>query len=353
MTIEDTGQPHDGEATGLEAFLRSAREAAESGSPRRVTKRKLMRQMGAKRRGAWNLRQMQKALDAFGLTTDPHFSTGYIDDYTTIDLAPVPVEDPSDAVAEEEEDEAIERSTGLTVGQLPSATAGLCHVEVYDDLRRVRSLMLQHDYSQLAVLGEGGELRGAVSWESIALATLLVNEPTLADATIRATVVDTDEDLLHLLPVVNERGFVIVRNKEGRLTGLVTTADLGQLFADLAHPYFLLGEIEHRLRAALERRWSIEELFPTGARGRAIASFDDLTLGEILYLLRADDRWRELGWPFDQGVFTNSLDAVRRIRNDVMHFRPDPISAEDLRTLQNFRKWLRLSQNHASAPLGS
>jgi len=43
----------------------------------------------------------------------------------------------------------------------------------------------------------------------------------------------------------------------------------------------------------------------------------------------------------DRPKFVAMLDSVRKIRNDVMHFDPDPLSRDDIILLNNFAKGMR------------
>ena len=67
----------------------------------------------------------------------------------------------------------------------------------------------------------------------------------------------------------------------------------------------------------------------------------DLTLGGYHKILSNRENWEKLKLNIDRAGFSEQLDAVRKIRNDVMHFDPDGLSAEDTRTLQNFARFLR------------
>ena len=67
----------------------------------------------------------------------------------------------------------------------------------------------------------------------------------------------------------------------------------------------------------------------------------DLTLGGYHQLLSNRENWGKLDLNIERTEFAKQLDAVRNIRNDVMHFDPDGLSTEDTRTLQNFARFLR------------
>ncbi|MFC0050942.1 CBS domain-containing protein [Streptomyces actinomycinicus] len=58
----------------------------------------------------------------------------------------------------------------MTVGTLPSALAGVISVKPTATFEEVITLMVLHDFSQLPVLAGPHNLRGSVSWKSIARA---------------------------------------------------------------------------------------------------------------------------------------------------------------------------------------
>jgi hypothetical protein len=50
----------------------------------------------------------------------------------------------------------------------------------------------------------------------------------------------------------------------------------------------------------------------------------------------------------DRKTFISKLDKVRVVRNDVMHFEPDPLDPEDLQLLRDFAHFLARWQQIAS-----
>ena len=65
-----------------------------------------------------------------------------------------------------------------------------------------------------------------------------------------------------------------------------------------------------------------------------------MTLGEYIRLLENPARWDKLGVPIDRKTFLSELERVWGIRNDVMHFDPDPVGPEDLAVLRKFVRFL-------------
>jgi CBS domain-containing protein len=211
-------------------------------------------------------------------------------------------------------------------------------------LRQAQSLMMRHDYSQLAVMSDMRNLRGAVTWESIAQAGMRTTELTIRDCVISAEVVRFEDDLIHYIPRIVEAGYVFVQAHDRTICGIVTTADLSEEFGRLATPFFLIGEIERRLRRAVDRMFSADELKEVRDpedTTRDVTSASDLTIGEYVRLLEEPARWLNTGWQVDRAEFIDALNEVREIRNDVVHFSPDPLDEDQLDKLRRFVRWLR------------
>jgi restriction system protein len=201
--------------------------------------------------------------------------------------------------------------------------------------------MLAHDYSQLAVFDPAGGVR-AVSWESIAKAQVAKRDATLADAIVGVRVVDHDADLLAQVDEIYKVGYVLVRGPDMvSITGIVTTADLTQQFADMARPVALIEEIERRLRRRVDEIFALEEIRRVSMRPNRTNSAADLTIGAYEHLLRLEDDFQRLRWALDHQLFLSALKDVRAIRNDLMHFSTDPLTPAQLQTIDGLLNMLR------------
>jgi CBS-domain-containing membrane protein len=120
------------------------------------------------------------------------------------------VGEPSEAGNEEQ---ALELPTfTLLVRDIPTAEGGIAKVNPNQTLAEAKYLMASNDYSQLPVLSGTRNLKGVVSWRSIAKAEL--NNPYigLMDAIDPyPKVVFPSQSLLEQIPTINEAGFVLVR----------------------------------------------------------------------------------------------------------------------------------------------
>lgn len=85
----------------------------------------------------------------------------------------------------------------------------------------------------------------------------------------------------------------------------------------------------------------LQEARDPGDKDRVVESIADLSFGEYVRMVGDPDRWDRLGLPIDRSTLVDSLEAVRKIRNDVMHFDPDPLGSEALTRLQKLVRFLR------------
>ncbi len=203
--------------------------------------------------------------------------------------------------------------------------------------------MLLNGYSQLAVLQGTHSLRGAVTWQSIAYARHANPEATFADAIIPAHEARYDQELIEVLPDLEAWDFVFVRDDRNAVAGIVTRADAVGTYRELSTPFILIGELDQVLRKLISRKFTLHEVRALcDADGkRAIDSFDQLEMGDYQRTLENPDNWKKLRWPLDRATFIKRLDDLRLIRNNVMHFNPEPVDPRAVEKLRYMLKLLR------------
>lgn len=79
----------------------------------------------------------------------------------------------------------------------------------------------------------------------------------------------------------------------------------------------------------------------SGYHGSKPNSISDLSFGGYIRLVQRPQVWQRLALNIDQASLTKQLEDVRQIRNDVMHFDPDPMTAKQLDVLQNASKFMQ------------
>ncbi|MCI0678620.1 MAG: CBS domain-containing protein, partial [Actinobacteria bacterium] len=231
------------------------------------------------------------------------------------------------------------------LARLPSANATPLSVHPDDPLQLAVSHMIKKDFSQLPVMETPYRLKGIISWASIARRQCLgIAVSTVRDCIDPPHVLDLDTSLFAAIQSIYRNDYALVRHPDYRIGGIVTTADLTLEFHTLAEPFLLIGEIENHLRRLIGSRFSLEDLRQarnTLDHSRDVAAVDDLTLGEYIRLLQAEDNWNRLSLRLDRAEFVKWLDQVRQVRNDVMHFDPDPVSPEGLQLLREVTRTMQ------------
>ena len=84
---------------------------------------------------------------------------------------------------------------------------------------------------------------------------------------------------------------------------------------------------------------------------RHLQSYDDLTMGDYQSVLQNQQCWNSLKWPLDRSTFIARLAVLREVRNDLVHFNPDPLPEN---TVQGVKHMIQLLKRYGSgSPLPS
>lgn len=335
----DPGIEGGEQITTAEKLLEDA-ASRDPADPRRLSIRNLLEHWGQTRRSGGVVATIKGDLADKGLTTRPPFTEGSVDDEIAL-VAVVEPGEPNKATGNTE-DVFQQAPATLRIGSLPPAK--LVVVSTASTLTFAKSLMLNRQFSQLAVIGGDQRFLGAVSWESIGKAHIASAEPSLLDAITSATVVDHDAFLLEQIDVIYGKGYVFVFNADrSRVAGIVTAADLTRQFGNLARPFVLIEEAENRLRRRANEVFSVDDLRAAapGYRRAHISSASDLTLGNYVYLMKPAELWARLGWNLDREYFIERLEEVVDVRNELMHFTPDPLSTKQYEAVEGLLEMLR------------
>jgi CBS domain-containing protein len=334
-------------------FLSSAKAAAEVGSPHRLTVRELIGIWGARGRGFEINERVDADLGNNGMATTPDFRAVTLDDTVAIVLTTQVITGEAElagtagisanptvlALAEvSRNDDESAWDYGLTVGNLSSASRRVCAVTPEATFEEAITLMLTNDYSQLAVMTSRRDLKGAVSWKSIARARNANPQAMLSAAITKASDVPYTADLIGLLPVIQSQEFVFVRGADRTVTGIVTLADVVEVYGQMASPFFMIGRIDQNLRRIIEATFPMRTIRPLYDRDglRDLSSCDELTMGDYQRILENSDCWDKLGWSLDRKTFCARLDEIAQVRNNLMHFNSDPMPDDIVSMLQNF-----------------
>jgi CBS domain-containing protein len=331
----------------------------------RITVRDFLGHFGAERRGAVRVEQIRRILDSLDLQTEPDFETVWIDetiwlrlkdgipptetigmstdqsgnDHGSMGSEEIVLESTPSAVrqaleqsesaptsaepdAPDRSDESESSDPTFRIGSLPAANKTLVVVNQDDLITTAVTLMLQHDFSQLPVMQGEREVKGMITWKSICSRLAFDCKcERVADCREDARIVDANRTLFDAIPTIVEYGYVLVRQRDRKITGLVTASDLSLQFHALTEPFLLLREIELHVRRLMRGKLSADDF--SSNTGSAVPShmpqdIPDLTFGECVRLFQNPQTWAKLNLKIDSTVLTKLLDEVRVIRNDVM-----------------------------------
>ncbi|WP_405794732.1 CBS domain-containing protein [Streptomyces sp. NBC_01506] len=301
-----------------------------------------------------------QALKDVGLSTFPYFANcNARADVHIVALESVPAEEPGPQDGEGETDGLSPGALpqhSFRIGDIPAAHSGVDSVPSSAPVTQATYLMRTKNYSQVPVIDGRSTLCGVVTWSSVAkmyetgatpvLANAMVDDPPIADA--RA-------DFFSQLPIICEYGYLLVRDSSGRFTGIVTATDITERFDATAWPFFVVGEIEFRLRKCLGTALDPDAIraVQPNSPSRQTGLITDLMFNGYVKLLdghqqnpalcpKADQNWQALGWTgVDRVQFVHQLDRVREIRNMIAHFDPEPLSKKLSDELRQFVGLLR------------
>lgn len=335
----------------------------EQGEIVEATVRELLGWFNSQRRGALVVNWIRRELGKRNLVTIPDFEYEWIDGpvsfilkvpapQTTSTTSTTTTANPNDlneCVAATSEILVVGgavQDPAYRIGKLEAANRPPTSIKPDAPLNEAVTVMLKENFSQLPVMTSPRDVKGAVSWRTIAGRLALgITCETVRDCMDRSVeIVEADTSLFRVIEIIAEHGFVLVRNSDKTISGIVTETDLGNSFYQLGRPFLLLSEIENHIRRIIDGKFTIDEL--KAARNpndseREITDVSDLSFGDYVHLLQNPDKWNKVGLAIDRSTFTKTLERVNVIRNDVMHFDPDGIGNDALEELRKTAKFLQ------------
>lgn len=343
-------------------------EMVARGEEPQITGRQLLGWFDAERRGSRIVARIRGELRRRKLKTDPDFNEVWVDVPIRMKslrpvAPPAATREPGGGAPSAPRTDAVFRTDGaatppaveldggadavepvLRIGRMEGANRPIVAVAPNTPIAQATTLMMLRDFSQLPVIQNDRGLKGAVTWRSIGLAAALGRTiTTVNDCMVKAEEVSWDTPVLDAINMVVSAEFVLVRGKDKSLQGIITAADLSLLFRALSEPFLLLGQVENMVRLLVARAFTVEEMKAArnpGETSREVSDVSDLSFGEYVRLLEPSDAWPKLKVTFDREPFLRDLRSVHAIRNDVVHFDPDPLGPGDIALLRNFAAFL-------------
>lgn len=313
--------------------LREEKDAGAAPTPESLTVREFLAKFGNARRGHWVVSSIRRKLEKHHLRTSPDFQFEYIDNQVSIER---------DDDDESRNEERPSQSPPVRVNSLTAAHTNPVSVAPEDLLVRATTIMRVEGFSQLPVMTTRRNVKGVVSWRSIGKVHANGRSPEkVRECMEEAHTVDAETTLADATHEILKHDYVLVRGQDRSIIGIVTAADLADQFRQLAHPFLLIGEIEHHLRNLVRGRFTVEEFKESAMVDHEVKGPDDLTFGGYCRLLERRERWDKLKLNVDRRELIDRLERIRRVRNDVMHFSPDEIESVDVQLLEQMAEFLR------------
>jgi CBS domain-containing protein len=331
------------------ALKKIAADLKQNGNAASITVRELLSWFGAQRRGFYVIQNIQEALAQEGLTTNPDFEGAYFDGPIEFEL--VKQVDKQDAPPEQVHaaaQPASQKPADPTnrIGRLEAANNTPIRVAPNDSIAYAITIMMNKDFSCLPVMTSDRDVKGVVSWTSIGSRYALGKHPVEArECMDNAYIVSAEISLFDAMDDILKHQYALIEGPTGKIDGIVTTYDLGVQFRQLSEPFLLLGEVENHVRRIIRSaKFStndLKECCDQNIEGRDVEDVSEMTLGEYIRLLEKPERWAKIGLKLDRAEFVNQLNKVRELRNDVMHFDPDPLEVDRMNELRQFAQFLQ------------
>ncbi len=309
--------------------------------PLKTSPNEAMTYLGVARRG-WRVDEtINGLLEKYDLMAEPSFESTW--KWGEVEVRPKP-KVPAGKQTEDIEDYdptprlSLLRAANLNKIKEEGKGLGLVSVKRQTKLSEAITIMFRYGFSQLPILSGVREVEGIVSWRSIGKALALGKScDTVADCKEEVVVLDSSEPLFAAVKIILDKEVVLVRQKDKTISGIVTSTDIGEQFISLAEPFLIIEQIENHIRKLLDNKFDIEQLkksIDPGDEERNIQTLSDLTFGEYVRIIENPENFTKLKLNIDRVALAKQLDAVRKIRNDVMHFDPEGVSENDLELLR-------------------
>ena len=235
-----------------------------------------------------------------------------------------------------------------------------------ESVLKALSLMIEHDFSQLPVVGPDFRPLGMVSYEGILRGIrnfrASLNDLHVRDVMQNSPTFNLEDDFFDLLAQLKLTNAVLILDETYTLTGIVTSYDLTEYFRSRAENLMHIEDIEAAIKEFILLAHTGENgLVDDGKLAEAISkhtpqekdsngvikkkTFDSLSLGHYINLLTAKTTWDFLApiFKISRDILQKMLDDVRITRNELAHFRSE-ISVEQSDQLRFCAYWLARCQ---------
>lgn len=319
-----------------------------------VTIRNFLWWFDTQRRTPARVQYIDEELARLGIRTVPNYHDIWVDTPITFELIAEHKDETvthanaagSDTSMQNEADvpERTATDPSFRIGKIPSANVAPVYVAPSANLAEAVTLMLARNFSQLPVMTTERDVKGVISWSSIGARSLGTNQGNLVQHFMDDHYeIALSASLFSGIRIILEHNYVLIRAPDRKICGIVTSNDIAFQFEEISTPFLLISEVENSLRHIISKKLNINDIISSCKPEYLPAEFSDvseLSFGNYVKILEHPGNWAKIGLNLERNVFCNELMAINAIRNDVMHFDPDPLKAEDLEKLRNVSKLL-------------
>ncbi|MCJ2039514.1 CBS domain-containing protein [Methylobacterium sp. J-059] len=332
-------------------------DLTEGRTAKPVTIRNFLWWFGAQRRTENNVRYINDQLAMVGIRTIPDYQGVWVETPITFELIADHQEDeseleivevvPSPGIPAEEQvlaSDAPAVDPSYTIGEISSANNVPVKVAPNATLSEATTLMLSRNFSQLPVMTNERDVKGVISWESIGLRTSMnMSGPDVQSYMESPQEIPASASLFAAINTIVEHNYVLIRAPDRRITGIVTATDIALQFEEISTPFLLIAEIEKNIRIIIDKKLTVADIRGACAVEHLPESFEtaaDLTFGNYVRIFENTACFTKLCLGLNKETFTADLTEINAVRNDVMHFNPDPLTSQDLKSLRNMASLL-------------
>lgn len=329
-------------STQLSKFETLLQEVKKSKKAAKTKPHDALAHFNAARRGVHVAAAIRRLLVKYEVISDPDISTCWVYSEVTLSARPTVGINADGKTAEDYDPiprlNELDAANLVTLKNIEGKGSGLISVKPDTTIIEATTKMHLYDFSQLPVMTSDREVKGMISWKSIGSNVRHGENPTkVSDCMTQAHELDYDTPLFQAAKTILEKEVVLVRKGDRTICGIVTVTDLAEQFVAMAGPFLLIEQIEKHLRKLLDGKFSEVELQkftnpdnpPT-----TIGMLSDLSFGDYVNVIANPEMFEKLELAIERTLLVERLEVVRKIRNDVMHFDPEPISNQDLELLR-------------------
>jgi len=295
----------------------------------KITPRSLFEAFGFYRRTINNCWHIDKFLADNKLEIEPHYNDVWFDYPCELHLKP------------QKASRKIKKDAVRRIGEIEQAHIPPLTIAINKSLSEALTIMQMHNYSQLPVMDED-KLYGYISTDTILSSiTRGVESKWLRDfVSVDAPTLPIDGLFLEAITTIKKYGFVIILDQDNP-TGIVTYDDITSQYYSWAKPFYLIEEIENHVRNLIADKCTQDEIEEVCHKsGSEQVTVDDMTFGNYLQIFKKEECWKKFNFKYvDQLELVKALNAVREIRNAVMHFKTMEVSDERQEILEQTAKY--------------